>query len=98
MQAYAGQTRALGDTIPRALQIVSRLVRVVAGHHIGANAVYPIKHSKGRGIEDDGLPAAFAVQCKVRCLLTAKSGHVRRRCDRTKSRKSAVWARAITYV
>src|SRR5215470_5242229 len=31
-QEYAGQNRALGDGIPRALQFVSRLVLVIAGY------------------------------------------------------------------
>jgi hypothetical protein len=38
MQAHAGQTRALGDRMPRALQIVARLLRIVAGYYVGADA------------------------------------------------------------
>ena len=61
VQANAGQTGALGDGIPRALQIVARLLRIVAGHHVRADPLQLVQHRKGRGVEDDGLPAALAV-------------------------------------
>jgi hypothetical protein len=34
MKANTDQTGVLGDGFPRALQVVARLHRIVAGHHI----------------------------------------------------------------
>ena len=61
VQANADQTGPLGDGIPRALQIVARLFRIVAGHHVRADPLQRVQHREGRGIEDDGLSAALAV-------------------------------------
>ena len=61
MQTHADQTRALRYGIPWALQVMPRLFWCVARHNVGANPFHPIQHRKGRGIEDDGLPAALAI-------------------------------------
>jgi hypothetical protein len=61
MQPHADKTGACGDGIPRALQIVAWPLRIVAGHHVGTNPLQRIQDRKGRGVEDDGLPAALAV-------------------------------------
>ena len=61
VQANAVQTGPLCDGIPWALQIVARASRIVAGHHVGPDPLQRIQHGKGRGVEDDSLPAALAV-------------------------------------
>jgi hypothetical protein len=39
VNANAGQTSPLDHGIPRALQIVPGLLRIVARHHVGADAL-----------------------------------------------------------
>lgn len=48
--------------IPWALQIVARLRRIITRHHVGAQSLQYVEHRKGRGIQDDRLPAALAVR------------------------------------
>jgi len=62
VQANADQTCPLGDGTPRTFQIMARLFRIVAGHHVGTDPLQRIQNRKGRSIEDDGLPAALAVR------------------------------------
>jgi len=68
VQAHAGQTGSrlhlplAGEGIPRALQIVARLLRIIAGHHVGAKPFKPVQYCKGRGVNDDRLSAALAVR------------------------------------
>jgi hypothetical protein len=41
---------------------VARLLRVIAGHHIGAESLQRVQHREGRRIEYDCFPAALAVR------------------------------------
>src|SRR4051794_38227645 len=61
VQTDASQSGSLSDRTPRALQVVARLLRFVTGRDVGTDALQPIQHRKGRGVEDDSFSAALAV-------------------------------------
>jgi hypothetical protein len=61
VQAHADQTSSFGDRVPGTLEIMARVFWVVSRHHIGSGSLQLIQNRKGRGVENDGLPAALAV-------------------------------------
>jgi hypothetical protein len=70
VQPNAGKSGALSDSIPWALQIMARLFRMVAGNYERTDStIQAIQHRKGRGIEDDRLPAALAIRQKQTAAL-----------------------------
>ena len=62
MQANADQTGTLSDGIPRALQVMARLRRIVAEYNVRADPLQHVKHRESRSVEDDSLSAGLAVR------------------------------------